>query len=241
MQSLPTRAKQEPRSKSDEDRLHCNASVIVFLALVLVIFTAVHQYLRQRFDFGVFYFASHMVLDGARHALYDLNAQHAFQTLYHRPPDTLFRNPPFALLPILPLAKLPMVAAFAAWTIVSFALLFAILKILENETETHYGNWPLLLSLAFAPVLGSFLHGQFSLIVVAAYAATYALWRREQRFLGGLVLAIATIKFQVVLGFVLILLLKRKGRELAGFSAGCAALLALSLWMVGLRFLLAYP
>lgn len=59
--------------------------------------------------------------------------------------------------------------------------------------------------------------------------------------LGGLVLAIATIQFQTVLGLVLILALKRKGRELAGFSLGCAILLAISLWMVGLNALLAYP
>lgn len=222
-------------------RLRWNAPLTVFLALVLAIVVAVHQFLNQRFDFGVFYFAAHMVLDGARHALYDINTQHTFQTLYQRPPDTLFRNPPFALLPILPLARLPMAAAFTVWTIVSLGLLFAILKILENETQIHFGNWPLLLAPAFAPVLGNFLHGQFSLIVVAAFTATYALWRRGRLFLGGLVLAIATMKFQAVLGLVLILMLKRKGRELAGFSLGCAALLAVALWMVGPHALLAYP
>ena len=223
------------------DRLHVNAPLLVFLALVLVIFTAVHQYLNRQFDFGVFYFAAHMVLDGARHSLYDINAQHAFQSIFQRPPDTLFRNPPFALLPILPLAKLPMLAAYALWTIVSCVLLFAILKTLEHETGTRYGNWPFLLSLSFAPVLSNFLHGQFSLIVVAAFTAAYALWRRGRLFLGGLVLSIATIKFQAVIGLVLILALKRKGRELAGFAVGCAVLLALSLRMVGLPALLAYP
>ena len=223
------------------DRLHCNAPLIVFFALVLAIVVAAHQHLNRRFDFGVFYFAAHMVLDGARHSLYDINAQHTFQTLYQRPPDTLFRNPPFALLPILPLAKLPMAAAFALWTIFSLGLLYAILRVLENETQIHFGNWPLLLAPAFAPVLGSFLHGQFSLVVVAAYTAAYALWRRGRHFLGGLILAIATIKFQAVLGLVLILALKRKGRELAGLSLGCAVLLAISLRMVGLNALLAYP
>ncbi len=223
------------------DRLHCDAPLIVFCALVLAIVIAAHQHLNQRFDFGVYYFAAQMVLHGARHALYDMNTQHTFQTLFQRPPDTLFRNPPFALLPILPLAKLPMAAAFTLWTIVSFGLLFAILRVLENETQIHFGNWPLLLAPAFAPVLGNFLHGQFSLVVVAAYTAAYALWRRGRRFLGGLALAIATIKFQAVLGLVLILVLKRKGRELAGFSLGCALLLAISLWMVGLNALLAYP
>ncbi|HEX4284235.1 MAG TPA: glycosyltransferase family 87 protein [Terracidiphilus sp.] len=224
-----------------EGRLHANASLLIFLACILAILTTAHQYLEQRFDFGVFYYAAHMVLDGSRHALYDLNAQHAFQALFHRPPDTLFRNPPIALLPILPFAKLPMAAAFALWTTISFALLFFSMKTLQDATGICYGNWPVLLSLAFAPVLSNFLHGQFSLIIVAAYAGTYALWRRGRLFLGGLVLAIATIKFQAVIGFVLILIIRRKSKELAGFFTGSAAMLAISLWMVGARALIAYP
>jgi hypothetical protein len=182
-----------------------------------------------------------MVLDGSRHALYDLGAQHAFQIRYHRPPDTLFRNPPFALIPILPLAKLPMAVAFSVWTAVSFALLFLSLKVLQNETRVYYGNWPVLLSLAFAPVLGAFLHGQFSLAIVAAYSVAYALWRRGRLTLGGVVLAIATIKFQLVIGFVAVLALKRKGRELAGFAMGSALFLALSIWIAGIPSLMAYP
>jgi hypothetical protein len=237
----PGADQNERRDKTQNDRLRANASLLVFLACILAIFTAVHQYLEQQFDFGVFYYAAHMVLDGSRHALYDLNTQHAFQALFHRPPDTLFRNPPIALLPILPLAKLPIVAAFAIWTAVSFALLFFSLKILQDETGISYGNWPVLLSLAFAPVLSNFLHGQFSLIIVAVYAATYALWRRGRLFLGGLVLAIATIKFQTVIGFVLILTIRRRGKELAGFFTGSAVMLAVSIWMVGPRALISYP
>jgi hypothetical protein len=228
-------------SRPSLSQLQLNGGLIVFLSLVLLVFLAIHLRLDNRYDFGIFYYAAHMVLDGSRHALYDLGAQHAFQIQYHRPPDTLFRNPPFALIPILPLAKLPMVVAFSVWTAVSFALLFLSLKVLQDETDVFYGNWPVLLSLAFAPVLGAFLHGQFSLVIVAAYSVAYALWRRGRLTLGGAVLAIATIKFQLVIGFIAVLALKRKERELAGFAMGSALFLALSIWITGIPSLLAYP
>jgi hypothetical protein len=223
------------------DGLRLDGPLLVFVTLALILFVALHERLNARFDFGCFYYAAHMVLDGSRHALYSRAAQEAFQLRYQRPPDTLFINPPVALLPLLPLAKLPMVVAFSVWTAVSFGLLFASLKLLQNESGAYYGNWPMLLAPAFAPVLCAFLHGQFSLLVVASYAAAYSLWRRGHRTLGGLALSIATVKYQLVIGFVAVLVLKRRGRELAGFACGCTALLAVSTWLVGVPSLLSYP
>jgi Glycosyltransferase family 87 len=218
-----------------------DAGLVCFLALVLAVFVAVHHYLEPRFDFGVFYYAAHMVLDGSRHVLYNFDAQHAFQIRFNRPPDTLFRNPPFALLPILVIAKLPLLVAFSIWTAVSFVLLYISLKTLEFETGVCYGNWPILLSLAYVPVMASFLHGQFSLLVLASVVLAYAQWKKGQLFLGGLILSIATLKFQLVIGLVAVLLLRGKWRELAGFASGCAVLLAISVSMTGIPALLAYP
>ena len=221
--------------------MRLDAGLLCFLALVLAVFVAVHHYLEPRFDFGVFYYAAHMVLDGSRHALYNFDAQHAFQIRFNRPPDTLFRNPPFALLPILCIAKLPLLVAFSIWTAVSFVLLYVSLKTLESETGVCYGNWPILLSLAYVPVMASFLHGQFSLLVLASVVLAYAQWKKGQLFLGGLILSIATLKFQLVIGLVAVLLLKGKWRELAGFASGCAVLLAISVFITGIPALLAYP
>jgi hypothetical protein len=229
------------RDQATLPRLHLEAGLVVFLALVLAVFVAVHHYLDARFDFGVFYYAAHMVMDGARQALYDAGAQHVFQARFHRPPAMLFRNPPFALLPMLPLAALPMLAAFAVWTAICFALLYVSLKVLEIETAVVFGNWPLLLSLAYVPVMASFLHGQFSLVILASYVFAYAEWRAGRRFWGGAILSIATLKVQLVLGFVAVLLLKRKGRELGGFVCGCAALLGVSALIAGLPAVLSYP
>lgn len=221
--------------------LHVDLPLVLVLMFVLALFTALHFHLDRQYDFGTFYYAAHMVMDGARHSLYDAAAQHAFQAQYHRPPDMLFRNPPYALLPLLPLTKLPIVAAFVLWTAGSLVLLYVSLKILEIECGVRYGNWPILLSFCFAPVLGNFLHGQFSMATLACFAATHSLWRRGRAFGGGLLLSVATIKYQLLFGVVAVLLLKRKVKELSGFALGCVVLLGLADWMVGFRSLLAYP
>ena len=234
-------AEEAERLPPRNARLHLNAKLIVSLGLVCAVFLIAHLHLQERYDFGVFYFAAHMVLDGARHSLYDINAQHAFQALYHRPPEMTFRNPPVALLPMLPLAKAPQSVAYLAWISISFALLLGTLKVLQDQAQAYYGNWPILLAPAFVPIMACFLHGQFTLVIVASFALTCALWRRDRPTLGGLVLSIAMIKFQLVVGLIPILVLKRKWRELFGLACGSAILLALSAWMIGIRALLSYP
>lgn len=222
-------------------RLHLDAGLAFFLVLTLGIFVAVHHHLEAQFDFGIFYYAAHMVLDGARHLLYNFDAQHAYQMHYHRPPDSLFRNPPAALLPVLPFAFLPLLAAYAAWTLLSFGVLYASLKTLERETQVSYGNWPLLLSLVYVPVMGCLLHGQFSIIMLAAFAYAYTFWKNGRSFLGGLVLSVASLKFQLLFGLGAILLLKGKWKELAGLISGGCVFVALSAAIAGIPALRAYP
>ncbi|MBS1803227.1 MAG: DUF2029 domain-containing protein [Acidobacteria bacterium] len=98
-----------------------------------------------------------------------------------------------------------------------------------------------MLGLLFVPVLDCLLHGQYSILIVMFYALLYQQLRRGHNFLGGALLGLATLKFQLVLGFVPIFLLKRKWRELAGFSISTAILVAISLGMTGLQALHSYP
>lgn len=234
-------AKLLEESIQAKSRLRMDRPLIVSLSILVAVFTACHHHLDAQYDFGVFYYAGHMVLDGSRHLLYNLDAQRVFQLRFHRPPETLFRNPPAALLLILPLVKLPILAAYVVWTILEVGLLFICLRRLEIETSIHYGNWPILLALIYVPVMACLLHGQFSILMLAAFVFAYSLWKKDWRFSGGLVLAIVTLKFQLIIGFIAILLLKRKWRELAGFACGSSVLLALSIFITGIPALLAYP
>jgi hypothetical protein len=237
---MTTLTKPTPAASAQEP-IRINAGLIVFLGMVLLVVLAVHQHLEQQFDFGVFYYAAHMIVDGKGHDLYNLAVQHLYQLRYHRPPDTLFRYPPIALIPILPLTILPTPVAFAVWTAACMGFLVVSIKIFERETGLAFGNWPVLLGLLFVPVLDCLLHGQYSILIVLFYALAYQQLRKGHRFWGGALLGLATLKFQLVLGFVPIFLLKRKWRELAGFSASTAVLVAISLAMTGLQALHSYP
>ena len=227
--------------KAQESRIHLDSGLIATLAVALIVFVIVHHQLEARFDFGNFYYAAQMVLDGARHALYNLETQRIFQARFHPGTNLPFRNPPFALLPILCLAKLPMLAAYAVWITVSLALLYQSFKVLEFESGLYFGNWPILLSLVYLPVMGCILHGQYSIAVLACLVFTYAQWKKGRLFVGGAILSIATLKFQLVLGLVAVLVLRRKWREIAGFISGCAVLFTISALITGVRELLAYP
>jgi hypothetical protein len=215
--------------------------IFVFLLVVLLIVGAVHHAADQRFDFGVFYYAAHIVMDGSGASLYDFRVQHAFQARYHRPPEFLFYYPPFVLLPFLALARLPIQDAFLAWTALSIVLLAASVRSLSIRTGLRYDNWPLLFALAFMPVASNLANGQLSIVVLAAYVWSYSLWSDGRRFAGGLVLSLATFKFQLVAGFLCVLVFGRRWRELAGFTIGCVPLLVLSGFMVGIPELLHYP
>jgi len=237
---MTTLTKPTPAASAQEP-IRINAGLIVFLGMVLLVVLAVHQHLEPQFDFGVFYYAAHMIVDGKGHDLYNLAVQHLYQLRYHRPPDTLFRYPPIALIPILPLTILPTPVAFAVWTAACMGFLVVSIKIFERETGLAFGNWPVLLGLLFVPVLDCLLHGQYSILIVLFYALAYQQLRKGHRFWGGALLGLATLKFQLVLGFVPIFLLKRKWRDLAGFSASTAVLVAISLAMTGLQALHSYP
>lgn len=223
------------------DPIKINAGLVLVVAVLVPIFLGVHQHLEPQFDFGIFYYAAHMITDGDRHNLYNFAVQHLYQIRFHRPPDTLFRNPPFALLPLLPLTILPAPAAFAVWTAISIIVFIINLKVLERGTGLRYGNWPVLLGLLFVPVFDSLIHGQFSLLIVLFYALAYALWKKGNLFLAGLILSLALLKFQLVVGFATILLLKRKWKALGGFTTGAALLGLLSLAIVGVKGIEAYP
>ena len=223
------------------DPIQINAGLTLVVVVLILVFLGVHQHLEPQFDFGIFYYAAHMITGGDRHNLYNLAVQHLYQIRFHRPPDTLFRNPPIALIPILPLTILPTPAAFVVWTAVSIVFLIISLKILEKETGLRYGNWPVLLGLLFVPVFDSLMHGQFSLLIVLSYALSYSQMKKGRFFSGGLILSLALLKFQLAVGFAAVLLLKRKWKELAGFATGAAFLGLISLAIVGIKGIEEYP
>ena len=230
--------------------------LIFFLAAVLLLVTGIHltgwQFLlgspSQRhtmpgaqFDFGVYRYAARMIVDGQGHSLYDMNLQRDYQTRYRGTQYSFFNYPPYSLLPFLPLARLPLPLAFMLWTGVNLALIVGVIAALCRRLGMNQGNWPVLATLAFMPVWAALVNGQLSILTLAGFTWSYALWQDKRRMAGGAALGLAAFKPQLVAGFVCILLLQKRWRELAGFSLVCLPLAVVSVVLVGVGGLLRYP
>src|SRR5205823_3955632 len=92
----------------------------------------------------------------------------------------------------------------------------------------------------FAPLGVALFQGQSSLILLLLYALTFISLKRGYEQSAGVCLALGLFKFQFVVPFVLILLLRKKWRFLAGFAACAAVLGLLSLTAVGSRGVISY-
>lgn len=216
--------------------------LVIGLALCAVVYLIdrVHQAHGRTYNFGVFYCSASMVWDSARGSLYNLAAQRAFQAHCGRSSISLFYYPAFALAPFLPLAALPARVAFLVWTAVSLGLLAVSVRSLSRLCGSADAKWVFALSLTFLPIVADLVHGQLSLVTLAGFVWCYSSWRDGRRFAGGMALALACFKFQLVAGFVLILLLKKKWRELTGLSLASIPLALASIAIAGLRGFLGY-
>jgi Glycosyltransferase family 87 len=100
---------------------------------------------------------------------------------------------------------------------------------------------PLLAMFAFFPVIMALLQGQDSILLLFLYGLAFSALAAGRTFIAGLCLGLALFKFQLVLPFVLVLLVRRQWRAVAGFATTAFALLLVSAVVVGWSGVMAYP
>jgi hypothetical protein len=106
------------------------------------------------------------------------------KTVNIRMPAVLFSRPPFYAVLLKPLAAMPYPAAYLLFQVLSVAALVSALRVLAPRGDPLW-----LLGGMSIPVLTAFINGQDVLLVLAAAAASIALWRRGFTFASGLVLS----------------------------------------------------
>jgi alpha-1,2-mannosyltransferase len=244
MQTAYAAAPQSIRSR--ENRV----ALTVFLILLTIVFTVKHSDAESptyRWDFQQFYIVAQMIRHGAASKLYDFSSQAAFQTSYidrtrsTDTPDLPFLYPAATALLFLPLAWLPLTVAYAAWTACNLLLLLASLRLLQRHLPMGGGDRPLFFALLFAPVYVCILNGQLSILVLFLYTLAFVLMRQGRLFLAGCAIGLAAVKFQLILGFVAVLVLRRCWKSVAGASATILAVAAVSAMVGGWRQVIAYP
>lgn len=196
-----------------------------FLAVVTLLIAAKSGNASWPWDFRTFYGAAEIVRHGPATKLFDVG----------------FLSPPAVALIFLPLAWLPIKVAFAIWTIVNLLLLVATIGMLQRQQFIAEGDRPLFFALLFTPAYACLLAGQFAFVILFLYSASFVLMRNHEEFLSGLMLGVGCLKFPLVLGFLAIMLLRRRWKFTAGAALGGLFVAAVSLLMVGWRGLLQYP
>jgi Glycosyltransferase family 87 len=104
-----------------------------------------------------------------------------------------------------------------------------------------YGDWPYLLTLSFLPVIHALTHGQLSIMVLTVFLAHYRLLRTDRRFQAGLILAFGLVKFNLIAGYIAILVLRKQCKEMSGFLVGLVAFVLISVSITGGSGALKYP
>jgi hypothetical protein len=193
---------------------------------------SISQGLFWRADFTAFYTAFSMVRDGYGNRLYDFDLQTAYQQQIlggKSFQDGLlpFINPPYVAVLFVPLAWLSHWSAFSVWMLAQVGVVLWLLRLLWNISSTwsYRERWLLLsVALAFPPLFSTLMLGTFSLLLLVVLLQLYLALKQNRSYQAGLWLIAGTIKPQVVV-FPLILLLGNRNWRVIGITALVMALL----------------
>lgn len=213
--------------------------------LVLQIVAVVNQYPYIRagqVDFRTFYTAGHMLPSGQ---IYNYAAELAAQNAWVSPNRYAlpYMFPPFAALLFVPLARVSYRAAYLIFFTLNLGLCGGALAVMRPWLPTLYTRWPLLapmLFLTFMPLGRALVFGQVSILLLFLYCCCFAALQSERPVLAGFLLSFALIKFQIALPVVLLFLIWRQWRFIAGFFAGASALILISIRISGFHGFLEY-
>jgi hypothetical protein len=142
---------------------------------------------------------------------------------------------------LTPLTLLSFKASFLIWLAANVAVLAALTRAAWLHLRPASRNVRVAMTVSTAlstPVVTTLFLGQIDLFLLAAIVVSYALMLRGKDFTAGAVLALALAKPQVAAPVLLLLLLKRHWRALAGVCAVALPLLLVPMLLLGPRILL---
>jgi alpha-1,2-mannosyltransferase len=187
-------------------------------------------------DYIAFYAAGHLAFSGQ---LYDHATVSTLQSalLGNAIPAfyDAYRNPPFYALLFVPLAWLPLVPSFAVWSVLSLGLLALSLWLAVDLVPGLRKHWPevAILTLAFGPVYFGLIDGENATVSLLLSVLIGRALLRDQPARAGPWAALGLFKPQLFFIWPIVFLAARRWRALAAYTATAAALLLLSLALVG--------
>jgi hypothetical protein len=220
-------------------RVAFNENTVALLAfailLVSAVFWADQPPTMEKTDFSVTYIGSRMVYFGQGAKLYDLAEQQKLKRLLLPDAEPLiYEHPPFEALLLAPLGALPYKTAYLIWGLLNVAIWLTLPYVLRPYALAPRDDLGYLaLWLLFAPLGVALFQGQTSLSVLLVYSLAFIALKQGRDSRAGAILGLGLFKFQFILPFALIFLLRRQWRFLKGFLATAAGLGVLSVVAVG--------
>jgi hypothetical protein len=196
----------------------------------------------EKTDFSLTYVGARIVHQRLGARLYDITLQKQIRdSLFTHPNPLLFEHPPSEALLLSPLAALPFRTAYLIWGLFNATVWLWLIWFLRPYLPTpHEDLGYLSLWLLFAPLGVALYQGQPSLLLLAIYALTFAGLKRENEFVAGICLGLGLFRFQFVLPFAFIFLVRRRWRLLGGFALTSVFVGLLSLVAVGWTGIVSY-
>lgn len=214
------------------------AFLIAFMGILFfgISYTLTRFFNPYYLDYAAYWQAGRMILDGKD--IYNSGqwlAERAFwKTALHSEPT--FQYPlPFAIL-VTPFSMLSVMTGYAIWVFMSQAFIFVSLYIAIGKkfSQTPYKELAIVSTVfLFRPTYIVISNGQILSWLLLALMISVALYQRGWWFLGGVVLAMLSLKPSVGLSLLVLigvwLLIQKRWQALAGLATGGIGLLLLGM------------
>lgn len=193
-------------------------------------------------DFVGLYAAGKILRQGHPLDLYKIGAQQKMEDrIFPHSALNPFDHLPYEAKIYEQLAYLPYSEAYVVWTAFNLGLVGLIFYLLRFTRCELDDNSRLVWVLACLPsVAGTLVQGQDSILLAFAFVVAYLALKRRRDFAAGLALGAGLFRFEIVIPFAFVFLLRRRWRFLSGLLLMAAVVLVASVVVVGRSGLMEY-
>ncbi len=193
-------------------------------------------------DFVNAYTAGTILRTGSAAKLYSLHLQQAIESRLAPGGQFLpYDHAPFEAWLFLPLALMPYRQAYLVWAGFNLLVLGLVFYLLPYTGYRLDADSRLVWLATCLPLAaGVLVLGQDSLLLAPVFLLAFLALKRRRDLVAGLILGAGLFRFEILLPFVFVFLLRRRWKVLAGFSIAAVAAVLASVPLVGWGGLAAY-
>lgn len=215
-----------------------SVAFVLFFISVSGILLALPLGKSGRVDFRHLYTAGYMVRVGHAADVYDYALYEKFQDELVGPAHGAlpFNHLAYETLFYAPFSLLNYRHAYFAFLAANLVILGASIRVLRELLSPLTEIWsylPVAIVVCFLPVAIALIEGQDSLILLALFSAAIAAEYAHEDLKAGVLVGLTLFKFQYAIPVVLLFLIWKRWRFLAGFAISGSAVVSLSVWLTG--------